>query len=235
MPKAILLDLDDTLILEVEYVRSGYSAVSKVLALELGCDPSRIEVGLWGIFSSGERAGVLSVWLDRHGRSDLIDVAIGVYRDHLPSISPVAGWDDLITRWREVGIRLGIVTDGRALTQRQKLKAIDADRLVDAIVVSDELKSGRSAWKPSPEPYLECLRRLGVTADHAIYIGDNPVKDFLGARRAGMEAIRLALPGGLHTNLAPPSSDHAPRWCVTGLPQLGRTVDVWVASLGAGR
>ncbi|HMO58847.1 MAG TPA: HAD family hydrolase [Roseiflexaceae bacterium] len=43
-------------------------------------------------------------------------------------------------------------------------------------------------WKPRPEIFDSMLKRLDVTADEAIFIGDNPHDDIAGAQQAGMRA-----------------------------------------------
>ena len=45
--------------------------------------------------------------------------------------------------------------------------------------------------KPDPEPFRQCLNRLGVSAGEAVYIGDDWRIDIDGARNAGMHAIWL--------------------------------------------
>lgn len=42
--------------------------------------------------------------------------------------------------------------------------------------------------KPHPEPIREGLRRLGVQADHAISVGDDP-RDIVASRAAGVKAV----------------------------------------------
>jgi HAD superfamily hydrolase (TIGR01509 family) len=54
--------------------------------------------------------------------------------------------------------------------------------LFDTIVVSDEI-----GWrKPAPAIFEEALRRVGVTADQTLFVGDRPDIDVLGAHQVGM-------------------------------------------------
>ena len=43
--------------------------------------------------------------------------------------------------------------------------------------------------KPNPEIFRRALTRLGVPPERAIYAGDIPEVDVLGARAAGMEGV----------------------------------------------
>jgi FMN phosphatase YigB (HAD superfamily) len=76
------------------------------------------------------------------------------------------------------------------------------------------------AGKPSPHPFRVILGRLGAEGSEAIYVGDNPLKDFLGARRAEMGTVRVRTPVGIYRDLEPPSSAHAPDCEVADLPSL---------------
>jgi len=92
------------------------------------------------------------------------------------------------------------------------------------VVVTGEL--GPDAWKPSPRGYAEVLRRLGdVSPADAVYVSDNPAKDFLGARRAGLRSVRVRRPGGIYTELEPETPDHAPDVEVAGLEEVPAALD----------
>jgi putative hydrolase of the HAD superfamily len=44
-------------------------------------------------------------------------------------------------------------------------------------------------WKPNADPFLHVLGELGVGAETAVYIGDDPGSDVVGGRAAGMRTI----------------------------------------------
>ena len=52
--------------------------------------------------------------------------------------------------------------------------------------------------KPDPQVYARTLEDLGVKASDAVYVGDNPAKDFVGARALGMSTVRIIRPEGDH-------------------------------------
>lgn len=57
--------------------------------------------------------------------------------------------------------------------------------LLDVVV----LPSDAGAAKPSPRIFHFALERIGVPAEHALYVGDDAEHDVEGARRAGLESI----------------------------------------------
>ena len=81
------------------------------------------------------------------------------------------------------------MSDGHAAVQRRKLAALPAlARCLDAVVLTNELGAGTS--KPSPVAFRVACRLLGADAARAVYIGNDPRKDFSGARAAGLRTIR---------------------------------------------
>ena len=58
------------------------------------------------------------------------------------------------------------------------------ERFIQEKVLEDDTKK----HKPDPEPLLECLRRLNISASEAIYVGDT-YSDYLAAKNAHMDFI----------------------------------------------
>src|SRR5665213_593997 len=120
MVSAIVLDLDDTLALEVEFVRSGFGAVSYAWREYV---PEAVTQRLcWEAFRSS-RHGVL----DRVGQQlglddDVVMAAVDTYRTHRPAIALCPDADRFLDR---VGLkRLAVVSDGNPRTQSMKVEAL---------------------------------------------------------------------------------------------------------------
>lgn len=220
---SVIFDLDDTLTLETDYVRSGYRAVGRWAADSWAESATAVERQLWEIFRTGDRSRVFNEWLGATGREGLVQEAVTVYREHQPVISLVPGAAEVLQTLGE-GLRLGLVTDGYSLTQRRKIEALKLEDVISTIVISDEL-GGRSAWKPSPAPFLEACARLGTKPSRAIYIGDNPHKDFRGARSAGLASVRLRLSAGLHVSCEPNHHEDQPDLEVSAFPDIPGAID----------
>ncbi|MBK5283681.1 MAG: HAD family hydrolase [Nitrospiraceae bacterium] len=208
MLDTVIFDLDDTLVLEIDYVRSGYRAVGQWAAKKWHESPEDVEQELWRLFCTGDRSKVISEWLGASGRDNFIEAAISEYRKHIPHLSLVPGASEVLQNLLE-HFKLGLVTDGYSATQRRKIEALNLESLISVIVISDEI-DGRSTWKPSPIPFLEACARLDTTPDHAVYVGDNPHKDFLGARTAGLTSVRLRLDAGIHSKCEAQDEDGQP-------------------------
>lgn len=188
--KAVVFDLDDTLYPEYDYVMSGFAVVAKELKRQF--DIENAESEMTRLFSENVRnvfGRLLDFYGIRYEKSDIEHLA-SVYREHEPSISlpdeSVRTLEDL----RRVGYKLGIVTDGRAFQQRNKIAALGLDGLVDEIVVTDEL-GGAKCEKPNPQAFEKVMSALGTDAAGMMYVGDNPKKDFAVKKYLPVTTVRV--------------------------------------------
>jgi putative hydrolase of the HAD superfamily len=81
--------------------------------------------------------------------------------------------------------RIGIVTNGPADVQRDKIALLNLGPVVDFVLISEEV----GIAKPDPAIFAEALRLANVTPEDAIVIGDSPEFDIAGARAAGIRSI----------------------------------------------
>lgn len=198
---AVILDLDDTLIRETDYVLSGYRAVAQSLADVVGADAAELLARLTEIFESPERSRAFNVLLEPFDRADLVPWCIETYRGHTPDITITPSAEALLLTLLE-RVKVGVVTDGPLVMQEAKVAALRLRERGLEVVCTDSL-GGRETWKPSPAGLVEVLRRLDVSPGRAVYIADNPHKDFLATAGAGVLSIRLRHEGQLHPDCEP--------------------------------
>lgn len=178
MVKAVVFDLDDTLISEREYIESGFRHIASILEDELGCSKEMIYNDMICLFNEDPKY-VFNRLLDKYGNAyteKTISNLVEEYRNHYPNISFYADVIPCINYLRSKNIRLGIITDGYAIAQRLKLKAVNAHEYFEEIIVTDEL--GREFWKPHPRAFELMREKLNVSYCEMAYVGDNPAKDF---------------------------------------------------------
>lgn len=206
--QALIFDLDDTLYPEREYVLSGFRAVASWAAERLGVSENQGFSELNAYFKEGIRGDTFNRWLERHNLSSPENLArlISVYRSHQPSLSPFPVVPHLLASLKE-RYRLGIVSDGYLEVQRAKFAGLGLAPYFHSVVFSDEF--GRNHWKPSTRPFEAIVERLNVTPEQAVYIADNPIKDFIGARHAGLATIWVRHSAGEYCHLIPPTPEHA--------------------------
>jgi pyrophosphatase PpaX len=128
---------------------------------------------------------------------DRVDDLVAAYREHNePLHEGLEGfWEviEVLPRLRAEGRRLGIVTAKRHATVRlafDRLPELEAN--FDVVIASDDTER----HKPSPDPLLAAVARLGARPEDAAYVGDSPF-DIRAAKAAGMYAVAVAW-GGIH-------------------------------------
>lgn len=205
MIRAVIFDLDDTLYLESEFFRSGFTAVANELD-KRGFGPVRTVKGMLESIHFGEgREQVLSKASDRlKFPAEWVPELVDIFRRHTPLLSLAPDAVEAINRLRG-RYRLGCVTDGFAAVQRRKISALGVEKLLDAIIVADDM--GRACWKPSPAAILACCDRMGVPAGECVFVGDNPERDIRGARNAGMVSVRIRRIGGYFSDQSAPEDE----------------------------
>lgn len=176
--KGVIFDLDDTLYNEKQYIRSGFRAIQEYLDIPDAADE------LWSCFEKNEPA--IDSYLKKIGRIDLKDECLKVYREHKPEIDLRADVVQQLEMLRAKGIKIGIITDGRPIGQRNKIQSLGLETLVDDIIITDEL-GGEQFRKPCDIAFRIMQRRWRVPFEQLIYIGDNIHKDLQAPKQLGMQ------------------------------------------------
>lgn len=201
---AFVFDLDDTLYAEIDFVRSGFASL--VADLPSSRRSRAVEAMTDRFRAGGDAIGSL---VAEH-RDDLADPSTSVllarYRRHHPEIALHPDARRLVGDARSAGVRVGVVTDGRSLTQRNKLRALGLDTLVDSVVISDEFGS-----KKPDRRNFEHFAELWPDAEITMF-GDNTGKDFAVPAELGWTTIcRLDAGENIHRqdlDRLPPTTHH---------------------------
>lgn len=134
-----------------------------------------------------------------------VDELVAVYRAHNEplhdTLAAFAGIEELLVSLRAEGRTLGLVTAKRRSTVELAFARLPIAHLFDAVVGGDDT----TEHKPSPEPLLLGLERLGANAADAAYVGDSPY-DMQAARAGGLYAVGVTW-GGIHTGAALSDAD----------------------------
>jgi len=94
---------------------------------------------------------------------------------------------DTIKSLKSIGLHVGIVTDSDNDYIEAHLKALGIYDLFDSITTSEDA----GFYKPHPKPFQLALEKAGVKPKEALYVGDNPAKDCVGAKNVGMTSVLL--------------------------------------------
>jgi putative hydrolase of the HAD superfamily len=208
--EVLVLDLDDTLYLERDYVRSGFRAVSDWLSAT-GATSTFFEVA-WPLFETGRRGDVFNAALDRLGiepSPELIAELVVVYRGHAPDIALCADAERFLGRVQG-SFPLALITDGAVASQSAKISALGLNSRFDLLIFTD--RWGEQFRKPHPRAFTTVEAHWPSVASRRIaYIGDNPRKDFAPAIRRGWRTVRMHRSDGEHASelmLSADAADH---------------------------
>ena len=187
--KGVIFDLDDTLYSEKQYVRSGYKKIAEYLG------KAEAEDKMWECFEAGKPA--IDEYLSEIGETDKQAECLKVYREQIPEITLYDGVVEMIRDLKSKGIKVGIITDGRPKGQRNKLKALGLDKLIEDIIITDEL-GGEQFRKPCDIAFRIMQNRWRIPFEQMVYVGDNPNKDFQAPKQLGMRSVYFKNTDGLY-------------------------------------
>ena len=200
MITTVIFDLDDTLYDEIEYCKSGFTAVAEFLADRLdGLLPEQIFNIFWKQFSTGNRTKTFNAALDELKipcDDKLIVEMVEVYRNHGPAIELPQDSREVLTRLSKK-YTLGLLTDGFLPAQKLKVRALGIEKYFESIIYTEEL--GRDCWKPSPAAFIKILGNLNTKPENVVYIADNEKKDFIAPNSLGILTIQLIRPARIQT------------------------------------
>lgn len=181
-PKVVVFDLDDTLYKEIYYVKSAFSEIAKLVDKVSHIDITKY---MWNDYY--ENKDVFSSVEILSGARLTKQECIKIYRNHIPDISMQRDDYLILHELYRSGTVCGLITDGRSITQRNKIKALKVDRyFIDSnIIISEEFGSE----KPNIRNYQTFCERYPLSDFY--YVGDNPAKDFISPNKLGWTTICL--------------------------------------------
>jgi putative hydrolase of the HAD superfamily len=208
LPRAMLIDMDDTIVSAYGRPEIAWHSVAAEFASELAPLSSHqvaaaIVDAARKFWATAEAEWRLKLSEARHeavrnGFSALAaagnqalptDLAIRLanrftaYRDEQMFVFP--GAHDAIDALKAHGVKLALVTNGAAETQRAKVERFALAHRFDHIQIEGEHGFG----KPEERAYLHAMQALGVTAPETWMIGDNLEWEVETPQRLGIYAI----------------------------------------------
>ena len=182
-PAVALFDLDDTLYPEREYLRSGRYAVALEASRAHGIPPAEAMALMEAAHNAFDA-------LHSAIPAMSVDEMLHIYRTHLPDIhSSGAAARTLLSALRANGHPVGIITDGRSISQRNKIEALGLAPLADYVSISAEI----GAEKTSDRPFRLAGTHFGAGRRY-VYLDENPAKDFLWPNPLGWTTVMLREP-----------------------------------------
>lgn len=205
-PKAMLLDLDDTILAFDAVADSSWVAVLqrnsgeltghsvtevlqsiKSAARRFWRDPERHRIGRMDLMWARRNivADALS-GMELPGDDGLVNqIAIAYDEERTAAIHPIPGALETVQAMKETGVKLALITNGAAAPQQEKIDRFGLVPLFDCILIEGACGVG----KPDERVYQMALSVLGVSAEDAWMAGDNWEWEVAAPQRLGIRGI----------------------------------------------
>lgn len=179
----VAFDLDDTLYKEIDFLKSAYREIARKVETETSLHG--VYENMMQVYQSGEDVFLNLVNQTRGAVSK--DELLEIYRNHIPDIYLNEDAKACLDALYKADIPMGIITDGRSYTQRNKIKALGLEQWIpeENWIISEEIGSE----KPDQKNYLVVEHKY--PGYDYIYVGNNPKKDFKGANEIGWLTVCL--------------------------------------------
>ena len=173
--KIFVFDLDDTLYSERDFEKSGIEFVYHNLSIK--------HISLETILNN--RNNWIELMINGSNNQITLQIVLDMYRNHFPNIHLYNDAKVFLEKLLLQGIEMSLITDGRSITQRNKLRALGIESFFKNIVISEEVNSEK------PSEYNFRMVMYNTIAENYIYIADNPKKDFITPNKLGWTTICL--------------------------------------------
>ena len=207
LPRAMLIDMDDTILSAYGRPEIAWHNVAAEFAAEFGPFTSQQVAAavlnsarkFWSVAGAEWRmkldearrltvaGGFAALAADGHTLSEDLAARLAnrftAYREEEMFVFP--GAHDAIDELKTRGVKLALVTNGAAGTQRAKVERFELAHRFDHIQIEGEHGFG----KPEERAYLHAMQALGVTAPDTWMIGDNLEWEIEVPQRLGIYAI----------------------------------------------
>lgn len=234
LPKAILFDLDDTIISagsrKLVFLTLAEEFAAAFAPLTPAEAAARLEAHAAVFWDDPERHRHRRLNL-AEGRRTMIAEAFAGMSAEAPGATPKAAEAfaarlhaareenrlfpsavETLEAIRSAGVKMALVTNGSADMQRAKIAQFDLARLFDHIQIEGEAGFG----KPEERAYLHAMQALGVEAADTWMVGDNLEWEVAAPQRLGIFAV-------WHDHLGeglPPGSPYRPDRIIRAISEL---------------
>ena len=188
-PKAVLFDVDGTLVDTVDLHAQAWVETLRQLGQEADFGDIRLQIGKGG---DQLLPGLIPPDL-LEARGEEIEKARSelFLRDYMPRVRAFPGVRELFERIRAQGLRIVLASSGQAEEVETQMRTARIEDLVDEATSSAEAERS----KPFPDIFAASFAKLGLAEQaEAMVVGDTPY-DAEAARGAGLATIGVLCGG----------------------------------------
>lgn len=184
--RAVIFDLDGTLIHSTIDYRKMVSSVSEILKSHgVEVDPSQRRI--WEITQRGEEMlremGCAPSKWEEIMRS-ITEILNAVEMENVDKVTVIEDAKETLESLKAMGLKIGIATRSCNAYTREVFRRTGMDRFVDVLLARDDTPHP----KPDPRHLLQVIEALQVPLNKAIFVGDTTT-DLRTAKEAGVTFI----------------------------------------------
>ena len=201
MFRAIVFDLDHTLFDRYATLRATlhafYDHYRDKIPQDLPCDEfieKLIEIEKYyiyydwsAVFKQCAKQGMID--FDDEQAKEAVKIIVGkcwpIAAVEYPFTKPT------LKKLRDMGYKIGLITNGSHNSQHLKLNKLGIEDMFDEIITTGDV----GAHKPAAEPFEVFSQRIGISPEEMMYVGDHPLNDVEGSRRAGYTPVWVKTTG----------------------------------------
>ena len=214
LPPVMLLDLDDTILAYNDGADVCWQQVCARYGPQVSCDGPALQAAIRAYADwhwsdpQRHREGRLDI---RKARAHIITEAIRTLGHDRPELGlqmsqeftdlreelmkPFPQAVETLAVFKDRGVRMALLTNGNAATQRSKIRRWDLEQYFELIVIEGEFGCG----KPEPRVYRHALHQLRVSPADTWMVGDNLDWDVAAPQQLGIfgvwnDFLRTGLP-----------------------------------------
>ena len=188
MIKAILCDIDGTLVQSNWLHAEAWQVAMRAIGIEIELEEIRRQIGKGG----DELIPVFVPWW----KQKCVEKPLMAYRkfvfqaDYLDKVKPLPRVREFLVRVKEAGIRLSLASSASKEDLQVYKRIVGMEDLIEEESSADD--ADRS--KPHPDIFEAALKRLGLKPEEVLALGDTPY-DAEAAGKAGIWTIGVTTGG----------------------------------------
>ena len=197
MIKAVVFDLDHTLFDRYATIKKlvpqlrkhfdlGDGITDEYFIQELSyADKHFVHKGWEGIYNHLVSKGIFKTL---PGFAEYTEIVLRHFR-HIAEKYDFA--EPTLKKIKSKGYKIGLITNGSHELQYKKLGMLELTDLFDEIIVSGDTPY----QKPDERIFLMMAEKMGVEPSEMMYVGDHPMNDVEGSRKAGCVSVWVKTTG----------------------------------------
>lgn len=197
MIKAVVFDLDHTLFDRYATIKKlvpqlrkhfdlGDGITDEYFIQELSyADKHFVHKGWEGIYNHLVSKGIFKTL---PGFAEYTEIVLRHFR-HIAEKYDFA--EPTLKKIKSKGYKIGLITNGSHELQYKKLGMLELTALFDEIIVSGDTPY----QKPDERIFLMMAEKMGVEPSEMMYVGDHPLNDVEGSRKAGCVSVWVKTTG----------------------------------------